>query len=694
MPDLAQMFAEKPDFKLSQYNRLSENSNEWQEEIFKLLHEKVPQKLGLRVKIVFQKVDEEKGYAVGSAVMQDPESKKQVNVPIIIRAFHLAPLDVMISGDKALPFTPENIKETLFNAAVFTTTAPERKREDMFDDNSMFTQTNPPMSGKYMYSADYKVMNAISGTLGADDIAAFREHLDADPGVLRALIKNGAAEVINGITTEPAAKEKAFAKAVKTIFTIKKDSPNRYCIYANSDSVFDPMRITASRAEATDLLLRLSGYSDTVGSINDVDKNGERTVKLPPKPYEKAPTGPVGLLGKPGVPFLYDAKADGGIVGQLDKFERVGVRDRAGVFARGVLIPNIVTFDGKKTGLKIFLSHAISALQQRIAGVALKESNDQPSGSARLPFGEPAVGKMGCFAYETETGAVATVPVAVKSVTIYAGATGIRCITYDGKPVNLVFAPGVHAIGKTQAMPILGPLTSPSEDNYYVPDTFRFVEMRNLRRVAEDREEFVKQANASVLDARPLRIIAINDGYVFRGPSEKYAEHFDMQALPPHEAKFLLASWGATAPQASEFLKAAHVLVRTEVHGLTYPPLPGEAYAGMRKQASVLDGLIGEIKSHAWPLLKAAAGIHDSETIDKSLAIGFVTPTNVKKFVGVIPQYREVISSLAKLLLASRMGMEDLPEENISSAMGDMQQIVRGLEKLKLLDQSDEAPRG
>lgn len=694
MPDLATMFAEEPDFKLSQYTRLSENSNEWQEEIFKLLHEKLPQKLGLRVKIVFQKIDEQTGYGVGSVIAQDPESKKQINVPIIIRAFHLAPLDVMISGDKAMPFTQENLKEALFNAAVFTGTAPGgRKPDDVFYDDSLYQQTFPPIYGKYMYSHDYRVMNAISGTLGADDIAAFRGHLDAEPRTIRQLVKNGAAEVINGITTEPAAEEKQSVKDVKTLFTIKKNAPNRYCILANSESVFDPMTITANRGEVTELLSRLSGYSKAgMHTINDVDKNGESTVKLPAKPYEQAQAA--GKLGKGGVPYLFDPKADAGAVQELTKFDRVGVKDKAGVFARGVLLPNIVDFNGKKTGMKIFVGQGISSLQSRIAGVVLKDGNDQPAGSARLPFGHPSVGKYGFFAYETEAGAVGTVPVEIKGVTVYAGTTGVRVITYDRKVLNLVFAPGVNAIGKTPAIPMLGPLTSSKEDNFYVPDTFKFVEMRNLRHVAEDRAEFVKQANADVLDSNPLRIIALNDGYVFKGPSEKYASAFDMQSLAHHEAKFLLASWGASPAQADQFLKAAHVQVRTEVHGLSWPALPEVAYAGQVKQAGVLKTACDAVKARAWTLTKIAAGIKDSETVDKALALNFVNPGNVKRFVGAVPQYKEVISSLAKLLLASRLGMEDVPEEEVVTAMGAMMDVVRGLEKLKLLDKSDEAPRG
>ena len=57
----------------------------------------------------------------------------------------------------------------------------------------------------------------------------------------------------------------------------------------------------------------------------------------------------------------------------------------------------------------------------------------------------------------------------------------------------------------------------------------------------------------------------------------------------------------------------------------------------------------------------------------------------MQRFVGAVPQYREVVSSLAKMLLASRMGMSDIPEESVLSAMNHLQDVIKGLQKLRLL---------
>lgn len=685
-----QMFSEKPDFKLSQWNRVSENSNEWQEEVLKLVHEKVPQRSGLKVKVFFQKVDEEKGYAAGSAAVMDPRSGQQINVPVIIKAFHMAPLDVMIKDEKAQPFTAESINEALFDPDIFSGTVPGgRKPDDVFYDDSLYSQTFPPIYGKYTYSSDYRVLNAIAGTMGAEDIAAFRDRLEAEPRVLGSFAKHGAAEIVNGLSIESAAEDKKRADNTKKIFTIKKDSPNSYRIYGNSDIVFDPAFFNSDRDGVVGLLQRVVGESPRVMDIlNDVDRVGEHTTApvLGGKPMdESSGAGVPSTLGDARKsPFMFNPKADAGVAKNADKYGLFGVKDKAGVFARGVVIPNVVDFEGKKVNIKIFISRAASAVQKRIAGVPLKDTNAQPERGGRFPRSLPEPGKLGVFIYESKEGVVSTIPIRVSGINEYQGTRGIKGNDYTGKAINLIVVPGIGAMGKAPPSQLLGPLTSQKEDNYYLPAEFHFAELSNLRHVSESAEEFEKQAAADVLDARPLRIIANNDRFVFRGPIEKYAG-FDFDNLEQHEAKFLLVSWGTQPAQADGFLKEARVLAQAEVHALRYTPLAEVVSLPMRKYAHDLAAAVAAVKEYAWPLTKFASDLKDADTVDKTLALNFVNPQNVQRFVGAVPQYREVISSLAKMLLASRMGMSDIPEDSVLSAMNHLQEVVKGLQKLRLL---------
>jgi hypothetical protein len=687
-----QMFSEKPDFKLSQWNRISENSNEWQEEILKLIHEKVPQRSGLKVKLFFQKMDEEKGYAAASAAIMDPRSGKQINIPIIIKAFHLAPLDVMIKDEVAMPFTAETIRESLFDPDVFSGTVPGgRKPDDVFYDDSLYSQTFPPIYGKYTYSAPFKVLNAISGTLGADDIERFRSLLDDDADTVRSFVKQGAIDLISGLTTETAAEDKRRAETTKKIFTIKKDGPNDYRLYGNADIVFDPAVYQTDRQNLVQFLQRAVTESPRVMDIlNDVDRVGEHTTAPPlgDKPMEESSgKGVPSTLGDARKsPFMFNPLADAGVAKSADKYGLYGVKDKAGVFARGLVLPNVVDFEGKKVPIKIFVGQAVSAVQNRIAGVPLTNTQAQPERSALLGRSQPEPGKTGVFVVETKDNVVATIPIRISGITEYRGTLGIKGNDYKGRPINLVMVQGLSAMSKAPHSELLGPLTSKKEDNYYLPADMHFAELGNLRHVSESPEEFEKQAKADFLDAAPLRIIASNGRFVFKGPIEKYASDlFDFNALAPHEAKFLLVSWGCSPAKADTFLKEAAVLARADVHALQYTPTAAEAFGGHRKLASAIDVVIARVKMQAWPLTKFAADLKDADTVDKVLALNFVNPQNVQRFVGAIPQYREVISSLAKMLLASRMGMSDIPEDSVLSAMGQMQEVIKGLQKLRLV---------
>lgn len=80
------LFSEDPQFRRVQYKKLSDNVREWQQEISALVTEKLPKDLGLDVTMVFQDVDEEKGYAVGTAIAKDESGSRQIGVPVVVKS--------------------------------------------------------------------------------------------------------------------------------------------------------------------------------------------------------------------------------------------------------------------------------------------------------------------------------------------------------------------------------------------------------------------------------------------------------------------------------------------------------------------------------------------------------------------------------------------------------------------------------
>src|SRR4051812_20240067 len=150
----------------------------------------------------------------------------------------------------------------------------------MFDDQG---ETRfPPMGGKYA-----SVNDAIGPLRDAGDIASLRAAVDAEPQVLGRYEKHGTF----GVLTKWAAKKESVqdeldAERAARIMTIKKDGPDRYRVYANSDDVFEPVLVHADRRAVRHLVgTRRAGFATGVDPMVPLDRNGEVTLTPQESPY-------------------------------------------------------------------------------------------------------------------------------------------------------------------------------------------------------------------------------------------------------------------------------------------------------------------------------------------------------------------------------------------------------------------------
>ena len=161
---------------------------------------------------------------------------------------------------------------------------------------------------------------------------------------------------------------------------------------------------------------------------------------------------------------------------------------------------------------------------------------------------------------------------------------------------------------------------------------------------------------------------------------------FDFNSLARHEAEFLLGYWGLGSEKVAEVLDKAKDHIRLEVHHLRFPAAERMAKVASPKVKAFIDS----VRSPIDELLKCAASIDDAQAVDAVLSLGFVNSENISRFASARPMLVEVSQMLAKLLLASRLGMEDIPEENVRAALVHIQKILSGLERLQMLSKSQE----
>jgi hypothetical protein len=694
------LFSEDPQFRRVQYKKLSDNVREWQQEISALVAERLPKDLGLSVTMVFQNVDEEKGYGVGTAIAKDGSSGKQVGIPIVIKAWHLAPIDLFFAEGKLYPLTDDNIAKIFYQnslgAGVATQKPPPHMADDVFSD-----ARNPPLGGKYSYSAPFSMINLISGTLGAKDIAMFKQAFAKQPELLAGFHRRGTFDILQKYAAEdkppkPGEQDRINKDRAAKTFTIKKDGPDAYRLYSAPDEVYDPSMVTTDRQGLKNWLdMRRSELWDYENDpLHSVDQYGHFTLEPPKTPYGTDVDGPAGSgvdgsgsygakLGPHKNPWVFDPRQDDRSVNTISTFGRYAVRDRDGVLAKGWVVPNVVSFDGSPVPTKLFLGKALASIQGRISGIPLYDDDEDVG----LKPDRADTGKIGTLIYRDGDRVMATCPFQVTSVTVYKNLRSLAVVDYKGNCCNLILSPNVNGIVRVadNQRSELGPLCGTGK-NYIVSAKMFFVRMPRLCPVSENPDDF-KRVALEHLDMNPIKVAQANGKYIFRGGAiRKYASEskLNFNYLPRHEAEFLLRSWGLDHEKTAEVLDGTRQHIQLEVHHLRFPPLPSEvktaSTGSLKKLAQHLQAPIGEI-------VKAAANLEDAQTVDSVLGLGFINEENVSRFASAKPMLWEVSHMLAKLLLGARLGMEDIPEEAVRSALVHLQRVIEGLGRLKMLDE-------
>ena len=82
-------------------------------------------------------------------------------------------------------------------------------------------------------------------------------------------------------------------------------------------------------------------------------------------------------------------------------------------------------------------------------------------------------------------------------------------------------------------------------------------------------------------------------------------------------------------------------------------------------------------------LIKEASVIVEKETVDSILALRFLTPENVGMYINYLPQLEKTAAKLAEILVASRLGMDDIKEVAAKNALSQMTSVIDGLSGLR-----------
>jgi hypothetical protein len=677
MAGLENLFTVEPTLPTLQGHKLPENPDRWSEALTTYLREQYADVATAAIVVEYKKREDQVGTALGALHVTDPESNKTVIVPFIIRKFELCPLDVwMETKSQAVhPLTKDTFKEQFFvtSTAEGLDARPSDGTGQYFNDPSTWNTTYPPLQGRYSYaSAGYPMLDQLSDSFREEEAAEFRRTLTESPHLVAKFKKHGHAEILSKLAkkTYPNSndfKQSAMNLIPTTAVSLRKDGYNEYSLLAVSEGLLDTYsQVRMDREECMKALAKITEKPQDF--LHDVDQGGEKML----------------IIRKPnaGV-FLYEeleAKPE-----TANKFACYAVKTEDGVGVQGVVIPKVVDYAGNKRNQKLFISKSHSAMQPTIVGVPLKNNDNFMKA---LEAKNIHVGQTGTFVYLKDGEAIATVPVTIKAIEAgdklqvvdMEGKKFCVCRQYsdyfakqDPKKVDKG-APYQPDYEKRVYLESLG-FTETHKGHYVIPTKMFWVPLDRLCDVSKSESEYMLKEAASKIEINPLTVRWTGIVYDVSGAE------MEKQSMDERSVKLFLANVGCDMEKIAKITKRAKTLGKARVHGVERLGKKADKEKSVALLISKISSVAGSLRVN---LIKEAAEIEDSATVDALLSLNFLNMENLAKFAGFRPVLEKVADYLAELLLASRLGLKEVNEASAVSAMQKILDIAEGLKKLEV----------
>lgn len=681
--------------KIGSEVQLPEDPNAWPNEILQELFKQIPYIADFEPHVSMERVDAERGFAFGHVeVMNKTEIQRgapqegldaagirQARIPIIIKDRKLQPFDVVITEDsQMLPLTEPRLRQAIFRPQAFDITA--RTPGDM----SMIGQLYPPYRQNYGFggggasqsvgmgkmsseltwvdvapylSSEFiekvtkhtmiktgSVLTAILPTINVGDFNALFDKLE-NRGVQAALMKNASATAgslsklasYTPMSTEKTAS--ALFNSIKpTVVQIVK-SDDGYTVKHASHHCWMPKESSWDRGQI------VRAYGEKIAL--DADTTG--SVTMAPNEAPMPPT----------------------VEPEADKYEMIKdfgiykVKTQEGKELIGYVFPNLIDTDGTPLPLFLFSNGSEVATQGEICGIRVGEG-------ASIFEGHPR-GRGAFYEMLTNGKAQATVPMTINAtlqMPEVGEGTALHATTFDGRPVEVKVQPNITKI-------------VPQEGTMLVPETMRWLALDN----AADVVLIGSPDEAQAMNESETKAAFINveirsggpDSFSIDGrPVEKIAKA-SREFLSFDDAIFLLSGLGVNLEHATEKLSQAMVIsapVSVRVHQSL--SMPSELVHEAEKVASLRIGRFMSFERES--LVKEASVIPDPTAVDTVLSLGFINPENCNTFISYLPVLDEGQKKMCELLVASRLGLRDVPTSALEKAIRSTEEVIEGLKIL------------
>lgn len=276
----------------------------------------------------------------------------------------------------------------------------------------------------------------------------------------------------------------------------------------------------------------------------------------------------------------------------------------------------------------------------------------------------PNMGDHGCFII----GGTATKPFEIVGIQKAAGAGNYEVRGWDGiKTSSYLPLKGVHGDNVIEHEEL--------NNTYYVPGNGKFCKLAGQINVTFDHIDSDIAKNYVERDDIGL--------YTLEGPGfSKYAQTHSVRDLDQQEAKWAAIHCGANEidlEKIGKLVPNSHVKLAGDIKSPMTTDSLETAIQGH------YDSIIGDIPTFQKVMVKEASNMADRNSVDAILSLGMLNKRNVMEYIALIPEYEQVLSELAKLLIAARLGLPSVVDADVKDAMESFARVVYALKGLASL---------
>lgn len=655
---------------------LEEDATQWPRQVLTELFRALPEISEYTPEVKFLKTNEEQGYAIGVVVVSNGTNSAiattnsaveapRALIPLVIKNGKLSPLDtVMSSSGRMYPLTVDRLREVLYRPETFDLAT------DDWGDAGLGGLFAPPGQGlgglqgpvgpQTIYGPGMKqaalemdeeeegpLLPKLAGTILSTDIEQLKSTFMADPILAKTAALNPAMQEylyeLDGQSFVDDDVEGLLKGALATSFPADVMLVN----YAPEENLYE-VKLANRRTgmEAHELLGRRD-FLQLVGPklAALVDREGG-VVSAAKDERAKIVAGASGHTVRPiehsGFYAVYNAVT--------------------GATLRGWVVNGLIDTEGNRLPICLFANELGATTQEQISGHPLYNERTALAG-------DPVKGQGSFVVRSSESELNATVPLTVRGSVGDQGAIRYNCIDITGAELTVVLQRGCEAI-----------VAFPARKELILPHSALFVSTdRPMPPLVSKGEEEAKVA--SVLLQGQVRVTSVPGTDSFHLQlrqlpklANKIGHHPD---LSTKDTIYALCLAGLDGGGAIDVLQKVANTGRCDIFCEDMEGLPKLQRGKFASEAQ-------EVRALRPNLLKEAASLTDSMTVDAVLGLDFINSENVRVFIKMVPYLEKALNKVCELVYASRLGLNEIPETAASRAARGLNDAIRGLKALAL----------